>query len=153
MSHAVTNPATLRRLERLAALYGPGCFYCGAQVPARLLTVDEYVPRCRGGRRTVENQRPACFPCNNDKGDSDPGEWLARRDLPEPPAPASVAGLAPRRRSAPARPLRARVGFFGAAVRDGVGCAGCVLFGRWAITADSCARCGTRARPSLLAAT
>lgn len=137
----MTNPATRRRIEQLVERYGPGCFYCGADLPVGQLTIDEFVPRARGGRRVISNQRPACFPCNNDKGYRDPHEWLAARAAPPPPKPRAFGAT---------RRFGASLGHFGAYVRDGIGCAKCVLMGRWATTRERCARCGTIARDAML---
>lgn len=48
------------------------CAYCGGQADSR----DHLLPYARGGRRTPENMVPACQPCNNNKGDRTPLEWL-----------------------------------------------------------------------------
>lgn len=72
---------------RVAALYardGRRCWYCkkplralplpaltpGSRFPADYPTVDEVIPQSKGGRRVLSNQRVACQPCNNRKGDS-----------------------------------------------------------------------------------
>ena len=51
------------------------CHYCGAQVPARQLTMDHIVPIIRGGRTTRGNVVPCCKDCNSRKKYLLPSEW------------------------------------------------------------------------------
>ena len=51
------------------------CHYCGAQVPARELTMDHIVPIARGGKSTKGNVAPACKTCNTKKKQLLPMEW------------------------------------------------------------------------------
>jgi len=50
------------------------CQYCGAQPPARELTVDHILPRSRGGETKWENVVIACKHCNSKKGNKTPVE-------------------------------------------------------------------------------
>lgn len=64
------------------------CFYCGRvtrcstcdpSVPFKFkATLDHVIPRCRGGRDSLDNLVLACEPCNNAKADYLP-------DTPPPP--------------------------------------------------------------------
>lgn len=57
---------------------GSECFYCGIELdfdtPAdgrctpRHATIDEVIPRGRGGSERPENQRLVCYECNQGKG-------------------------------------------------------------------------------------
>ena len=51
------------------------CYYCGAEVAPKELTLDHLVPLVRGGRTTRGNCVPACKECNNRKKDLLPVEW------------------------------------------------------------------------------
>ena len=51
------------------------CYYCGARVGARTLTMDHIVPLVRGGKSRRGNVAPACKPCNSKKQSLLPVEW------------------------------------------------------------------------------
>jgi len=51
------------------------CYYCGAEVLPKDLTMDHIVPIVRGGRSTKNNLVPACKDCNNKKKHALPIEW------------------------------------------------------------------------------
>jgi len=51
------------------------CYYCGAEVPPKELTLDHIVPLVRGGRSTKGNCVPACKECNSKKQSLLPLEW------------------------------------------------------------------------------
>ena len=51
------------------------CYYCGAKVAHRQLTMDHLVPLSRGGRSTKDNLVPSCKDCNNKKKTMLPVEW------------------------------------------------------------------------------
>ena len=51
------------------------CFYCGASVMPKELTMDHIIPIIRGGKSTKGNVVPACKECNNKKKHSLPMEW------------------------------------------------------------------------------
>ena len=51
------------------------CYYCGARVGARALTMDHIVPLVRGGKSRRGNLAPACKPCNSKKQSLLPMEW------------------------------------------------------------------------------
>jgi 5-methylcytosine-specific restriction endonuclease McrA len=51
------------------------CYYCGAHVAHRRLTMDHLVPLSRGGRSTKDNLVPSCKNCNNKKKTMLPVEW------------------------------------------------------------------------------
>ncbi len=51
------------------------CYYCGAQVHPRQLTMDHVVPVVRGGCSTRSNVVPCCKDCNSAKKNLVPSEW------------------------------------------------------------------------------
>jgi 5-methylcytosine-specific restriction endonuclease McrA len=51
------------------------CYYCGARVAPRELTLDHLVPVSRGGKSTRGNCVAACKACNNKKKNMLPMEW------------------------------------------------------------------------------
>ncbi len=51
------------------------CFYCGASILPKELTMDHIIPIIRGGKSTKGNVVPACKECNNKKKHSLPMEW------------------------------------------------------------------------------
>lgn len=50
------------------------CQYCGNKFPAKELTYDHVLPRCRGGRTTWQNIVAADTHCNRKKGRRTPAE-------------------------------------------------------------------------------
>lgn len=82
---ALTNAALFRRDDCT-------CLYCGAVLPARLLTRDHVVPLSRGGRDVWENVVTACRACNHRKADRLLAE-LPMRLLAVPYAPNRAEGL------------------------------------------------------------
>ncbi|MGD0282946.1 MAG: HNH endonuclease [Dissulfurispiraceae bacterium] len=54
---------------------GGTCYYCNANVPAKMLTMDHIVPVARGGRSVKSNIVTACKTCNNKKKYLLPIEW------------------------------------------------------------------------------
>ncbi|HEY8416138.1 MAG TPA: RRXRR domain-containing protein, partial [Thermaerobacter sp.] len=69
-------------LAALVAAYGDRCAYCGGPGP---LTIDHVLPRSRGGTNAWENLLPACWACNQAKGNRTPEEWGVRpRVKPKP---------------------------------------------------------------------
>ncbi len=51
------------------------CYYCGAGVAPKELTLDHLVPLARGGRSNRGNCVPACKECNSKKKYLLPIEW------------------------------------------------------------------------------
>jgi 5-methylcytosine-specific restriction endonuclease McrA len=51
------------------------CYYCGAQIKPRELTMDHVVPLARGGRSTKDNLVACCKECNTRKKTMLPLEW------------------------------------------------------------------------------
>jgi 5-methylcytosine-specific restriction endonuclease McrA len=74
-----THASRLRRY-RVLERAGHRCFYCSA--PADI--ADHYIPLAKGGPDSEENMVAACQPCNSQKSDRTPNDfmqsdWLARR--------------------------------------------------------------------------
>ncbi len=51
------------------------CYYCGAKVGSKNLTMDHVIPLSRGGTSSRDNIVPACKECNNKKKYMLPVEW------------------------------------------------------------------------------
>jgi HNH endonuclease len=70
-----------RRLKRneLFWMQNGRCIWCEAQVAAEDATLDEIVPRGRGGTSAWGNVVMACWPCNQARGHSAPPPWAIRR--------------------------------------------------------------------------
>jgi 5-methylcytosine-specific restriction protein A len=51
------------------------CYFCGASVPPRELTMDHVIPIIRGGKSVKSNVVPACKSCNIKKKYLLPTEW------------------------------------------------------------------------------
>lgn len=70
---------------------GPDCFYCGVGLKifrftqfygiARgdYATFDHIIPKSKGGGFVVQNLVLACADCNSERGNSDAGEFLAKK--------------------------------------------------------------------------
>lgn len=56
------------------------CHYCGKPTSPKELTMDHIVPVARGGRTSKGNVVAACKPCNNNKRQLLPMEWVAYLD-------------------------------------------------------------------------
>lgn len=76
----ISNPK--RRMKELFKKYNGKCFYCEQRVSTSsqclrpLGTIDHYIPLSRGGTHSKENLVLACFPCNQDKGNMMPDEFV-----------------------------------------------------------------------------
>ncbi len=76
---------------------GFACQYCGDELPARELTFDHIVPRCRGGQTSWGNVVTCCQRDNLFKGSRSLREsGLRLRRLPSEPAPHQVDEAAKR---------------------------------------------------------
>lgn len=64
---------TERDWRRLVHRYSSRCAYCRCSAP---ITMDHVVPISRGGRHSIGNVIPACFPCNAAKRDDFLAYWL-----------------------------------------------------------------------------
>ncbi len=51
------------------------CWYCGAVVPSKELTMDHLVPLAMGGKSSRDNLVPSCKDCNTKKKSMMPMEW------------------------------------------------------------------------------
>ena len=56
------------------------CYFCGAGLHPRDLTMEHIVPLVRGGRSTRSNVVPACKECNAKKKYLLPSEWEEYRE-------------------------------------------------------------------------
>lgn len=62
--------------KKLILAEGADCAYCGLPTPQ---TVDHLVPLARRRDHRRRNLAPACWPCNQEKGNRTPEEWRAAR--------------------------------------------------------------------------
>ena len=68
----------------LAAIHGPGCFYCGIELDD-LYHIDHVWPVSKGAPihlRDIDNIRLACARCNLEKHDAWLWEWAERTARP-----------------------------------------------------------------------
>lgn len=56
--------AIKRRFRLATEVFGDKCFYCGEKATS----TDHLIPRHLGGSHNQKNLVPACFQCNQDKG-------------------------------------------------------------------------------------
>lgn len=56
------------------------CYYCGARMVHKDLTMDHLIPLARGGRSTKDNLVPCCKACNTKKQNMLPVEWTEYLD-------------------------------------------------------------------------
>jgi len=104
--------AKLRRLLKR----NPRCFYCRVALDETTATLDHYIPRSKGGHNGRRNLVLACLPCNSDKADMMPGEFMSSPRLEIRRRGASARALKPVRefvrvvveRASPPLPERAR---------------------------------------------
>lgn len=64
-----------RLVRATLATYGTRCHLAGPRCIGRATTADHLVPRSRGGPDALVNLRPACAPCNRQRGDMTLDEW------------------------------------------------------------------------------
>lgn len=65
--------------QKVWAVDGFKCMYCGAKMGQSLMTIDHLIPLELGGENDVTNYLTSCKKCNKDKGSEDPRTWCARR--------------------------------------------------------------------------
>lgn len=53
---------------RLLSDFGPRCHYCSTSLNSESMTIEHIVPWSRGGRNAYWNLAPACFVCNQARG-------------------------------------------------------------------------------------
>lgn len=71
----------VRMSTRREVMSRGACELAGPRCTEVATTIDHWVPRSQGGGSSKENLRPACFECNQDKGDMLPEEWWEYVDL------------------------------------------------------------------------
>lgn len=69
----------INRKNKLIAMYGFRCAYCGLSKFRRELTADHVIPKAKGGRGVMENTLLACQPCNTRKADVPLSDWRMAR--------------------------------------------------------------------------
>lgn len=65
----ITGSNRRRKLKKkVVAAYGEDCYICGgAPEEVGSMTVDHVVPLSQGGTYDIENLRPCCLGCNQEK--------------------------------------------------------------------------------------
>jgi 5-methylcytosine-specific restriction endonuclease McrA len=64
-----------KRKLQLYALQAGKCFWCDIAVPENASTIDELLPRNRGGTQRWDNVVMSCGPCNWRRGDYVAPKW------------------------------------------------------------------------------
>jgi CRISPR/Cas system Type II protein with McrA/HNH and RuvC-like nuclease domain len=57
------------------------CCYCQTPLTVRNLTLDHYIPICRGGKDTYENSVASCKKCNAEKGEQTAIDFMKSKSL------------------------------------------------------------------------
>lgn len=71
------DPKDIARAQELLTRHGNACAYCEGSVEGkRNRHIDHVIPISRGGSDTLDNIVVACAPCNRNKSDRMPLEWL-----------------------------------------------------------------------------
>ena len=75
---------TSEEFQLLCERFAWRCGYCGCPVVDRAnekntVTPDHVIPLSKGGSNFIWNLIPACWDCNNQKGDRTPREWFTER--------------------------------------------------------------------------
>ena len=65
--------------QKVWAVDGFKCMYCGAKMGNALLTIDHFMPLELGGENAITNYLTACRACNKLNGNSHPTEWPGPR--------------------------------------------------------------------------
>ena len=47
------------------------CYYCEKKIEGRMMTIDHFVPKSKGGTDDISNLVPSCKECNEEKDDMD----------------------------------------------------------------------------------
>ena len=64
------SPESIATMNRRNVFIRDGykCQYCYQEYPAKYLSLDHVIPRCKGGKLTWTNTVTACYSCNGKKG-------------------------------------------------------------------------------------
>jgi 5-methylcytosine-specific restriction endonuclease McrA len=73
-------PYTAKQLRDRLALFGNQCVYCFSK---ENITIDHFMPLCKGGIDAIANLVPACVACNCSKSGKDPIVWLTQQGYPK----------------------------------------------------------------------
>jgi 5-methylcytosine-specific restriction endonuclease McrA len=63
----MTPKARRNKKERLIAMYGSYCCYCGKYLRRREMTLEHLIAKRDGGSNAIENLRIACYYCNHSR--------------------------------------------------------------------------------------
>lgn len=66
--------------DKLTAVFGLVCWYCGLSLIGQKVEQDHIIPRCKGGTDKDSNMALACVFCNQAKGDRPLVDFLAWLD-------------------------------------------------------------------------
>ena len=69
-------PAPKNLLGRVVRKYGRVCYLCNISIAD---TVDHVIPKSKGGDNSINNLRPACQKCNNEKSNKSLPQFLKQK--------------------------------------------------------------------------
>ena len=76
----MTPKSKRHKKQKLIAVYGSYCWWCGKCLTEEEMTIEHLLPRSRGGSNSDENLRLACKSCNQSRGNSIfPPRWKTQR--------------------------------------------------------------------------
>lgn len=67
--------------QKIWALDGCKCLYCGRKIGEVQLTVDHFEPLETGGKNDQTNYITSCRKCNKNKGNESAQEWCSRNNV------------------------------------------------------------------------
>lgn len=73
------NKVLRARREKLHAHQGGKCFWCPKVVRLDEATLDELLPRSRGGTQRWENIVMSCWHCNTERADGPAPAWAVEQ--------------------------------------------------------------------------
>ena len=56
---------TKSKRRRILQKYNGRCAYCGRSISMSTMSVDHFVPKCKGGTGAFDNLMPSCLECNH----------------------------------------------------------------------------------------
>jgi hypothetical protein len=68
-----------QRRKMLMDLYGAQCYWCKCELTNDTCTIEHLVRACDGGTNAITNLRPACGPCNWNRGTETDPEIVVRK--------------------------------------------------------------------------
>ena len=63
------NDRLREKREALLRKHRLACVWCACYLNSKTLTIEHIIPLAQKGEHVLENMAPACFECNNERGD------------------------------------------------------------------------------------